>query len=78
MAGEHAGDASFYDFLIDEPEVRSTPAPDISLLRRVRPVTARGYQDPEACLEGPRGTWGVDRMAVDPAVGCLATVGGCV
>ncbi|KAH7140589.1 hypothetical protein EDB81DRAFT_723621, partial [Dactylonectria macrodidyma] len=30
MAGENEGDASFYDFLIKEPEVRSTPASDIS------------------------------------------------
>lgn len=59
MAGEHAGDASFYDFLIDEPEVRSTPVPDISLLRRVRPVTARGLPRPESLFGGA--SWDMGR-----------------
>ncbi|KAH6893559.1 hypothetical protein B0T10DRAFT_399878 [Thelonectria olida] len=33
MAGEHSGDALFYDFLIDEPEVRRAPVSDNFLYR---------------------------------------------
>ncbi|KAH6975935.1 hypothetical protein BKA56DRAFT_72155 [Ilyonectria sp. MPI-CAGE-AT-0026] len=56
MAGEHAGDASFYDFLIDEPEIAMpipTPASSEERLDATPNTTGRPHLEHLARLQQP-------------------------